>query len=98
MDDALDDQRRGETRAEPAGQRPPAFVASRCLHCRVVDDLARAAEGGLVVEPDPSAGEVVRLLHRPAVEHRPGIADAHHVALPSAGGPGVNEPSYASTA
>src|SRR4029453_6177589 len=39
----------------------------------------------LVVKPAPSAGEVVRLLHRPAVEHRSRIADTDHVVLPSPG-------------
>src|SRR4029453_7231829 len=85
MDDALDDQRRAETGAEPQEEHASTLVAAERLHRRVVHDPHRAPEGGLVVEPDPSAGEVVRLLHRPAVEHRSRIADTDPVVLPSPG-------------
>src|SRR5262245_14156859 len=87
LDDAVHDQRRTEPGAEAEKQHPALLVVAQSLHGGIVDQLDATAERRLEVEADPARREVARLRNRPATQHRPGVADRHHIVSPALGEP-----------
>ena len=85
LDDTLDNHGGTQTGPQSQEQHLAALVAPQGLHGRIVDNLDRAAEGGLIVEPDPTRDKVMRLGNRPAMQNRSRVADGHHVILPVPG-------------
>src|SRR6266581_1170521 len=85
LDDAFDDHRRTEAGTEADKKHLATLVAAQCLHRRIVDDLGRAAEGGLVVEPHPPRPEVVRLGDRAAAQDGTRITNCDRGVGPVAG-------------
>ena len=79
--------RRRSGRAEPGAQAQeqhlPALVAAQRLHGGVVDDLDRTTERRLRNRSRPSRRpRLCGSRHRPAMQHRPGVADRHRIVFP----------------
>ncbi len=79
---AINDHGRTEAGAEPEVEHPPALIAAQSLQRRVVDDPRGTPQGLLEIETHPSATQVVRLGHRPAVRDHSGIADRDDIIPP----------------
>src|SRR6266567_5496554 len=82
LDNAAHNHRRTETGSQAEEEHLPTLVAAQCLHGCIVDNLDRATECGVIIEPDPATTQIVGLRYRPVMEHHPRIAHRHHVVLP----------------
>src|SRR5262249_247181 len=54
LDNAVDDERRPQSGAEPEKQHLPAFIAAERLHRRIVQDLGWPLECRFKVEAEPA--------------------------------------------
>ena len=64
LDHTIDHERRTQARPQALEKQLAAPVSPQGLHGRVVDEVDRAPEGGLKVEPDPAWGQVMRFRPR----------------------------------